>query len=190
MSVSTLAASTKGSDTFKQPSGVAVSRTGVVYVADSGKHAIVAISEAGAVTLKIGTGKPGMVDGAAAQAAFKSPTGIALDEAAGVLYVADRANHAIHRVTLDGEVTTIAGTGKSGDRDGPGRDASFKSPAGLALGDDGTLYIADSGNHTIRALLPDGNVVTIAGSGSPTASRPASKAIPRRCSSSTGTAPA
>ncbi len=167
VNVSTLAASTKGSDTFKQPSGVAVSRTGAVYVADSGKHAIFAISETGAVTLKVGSGNPGMSDGAAAQAAFKSPAGIALDETAGVLYVADRANHAIRRVTLNGQVTTIAGTGKSGDRDGSGRDASFKSPTGLALSDDGTLYIADSGNHTIRALLPDGNVVTIAGSGSP-----------------------
>lgn len=167
VNVSTLAASRKGSDTFKRPSGVAVSRTGAVYVADSGTHAIFAISETGEVTLQVGSGNPGMSDGEAVQAAFKSPAGIALDETAGVLYVSDRANHAIRRVTFNGQVTTIAGTGKSGNRDGSGRDASFKSPSGLALGDDGTLYIADSGNHTIRALLPDGNVVTIAGSGSP-----------------------
>jgi RHS repeat-associated protein len=164
LNVSTLAASTTG---LKQPSGIAVSLDGTVYTSDSGNHRITVISPSGTIRQTIGTGKPGWADGSASEAAFKNPTGIALDEDAGVLYVADTANHAIRRVTLDGQVSTVAGGDKSGDRDGIGREAAFNKPIGLTLGDDGTLYIADSGNHKIRALLPNGATVTIAGAGVP-----------------------
>lgn len=107
--------------------------------------------------------EPDFVDGSAEEARFSNPGGIALLPD-GTGYVADTGNHRIRIVTEGGSlVSTIAGTGEIGEDDGAGIEASFDSPEGLALDKDGNLYIADTGNGTIRRMTADGVVSTYAG---------------------------
>ena len=105
----------------------------------------------------------GSEDGPATAARFAYPHGLAMDSA-GTLYVADTGNHTIRKVTPAGLTSTFAGTaGQSGSSDGLGPGARFFSPRGLALDASGNLYVADSGNHTIRKITPAGVVTTLAG---------------------------
>jgi DNA-binding beta-propeller fold protein YncE len=92
------------------------------------------------------------------------PTGLAVDRA-GNLYVADHNNEAIKKIDPQGNITTVAGGNGLGLRDGPAREAQFNGPNGLAVGPDGSIYVADSANHRIRRVTPDGRVETVAGSG-------------------------
>ncbi|TAE47882.1 MAG: hypothetical protein EAZ89_16570 [Bacteroidetes bacterium] len=111
------------------------------------------------------TGLPGDRDGAALTLAlFNNPHGIATD-AAGNVYVADRWNHKIRKITPEGEVTTLAGTGESGRTDGPGSIATFYEPWGVAASSDGIVYVADTRNNLIRKIEADGTVSTLAGTG-------------------------
>jgi glucose/arabinose dehydrogenase len=109
-------------------------------------------------------GVKGFADGQGAQARFSYPRDVAAD-AAGNLYVADTTNRRIRKITPEGRVTTVAGTGKRGHTDGPGRMATFQSPWGLGAGPDGTIVVADTSGHAIRRVAPDGRVTTIAGAG-------------------------
>ncbi len=149
---------------FNFPRGVAVDAAGNVYVADTGNSTIRKISLIGEVTTLAGSaGHIGKEDGTGSAARFWQPYGLAAD-AAGNLIVADTYNHAIRKVTSAGEVTTVAGlAGTSGSTDGIGSAARFMLPAGVAVGADGTIYVADMGNSTIRQIAPDGTVTTIAG---------------------------
>lgn len=82
----------------------------------------------------------------------------------GTLYVA-QGNHAIRKIPQGGPAVVLAGSaGVSGSADGPGASARFNSPYGIAVDGSGNVYVADSGNHTIRKILPDGTVSTLAGS--------------------------
>jgi hypothetical protein len=82
----------------------------------------------------------------------------------GTLFVSDSSSHTIFKVTPEKVVTILAGTpGKSGAADGPGSKALFNSPEGLVLDREGTLYVADSGNQTIRRITPEGEVSTFVG---------------------------
>lgn len=84
----------------------------------------------------------------------------------GLLLVADGGNHAIRAVAADGAVSTLAGSGGAGYADGLGMAASFNGPEGLACcGADGRVFVADALNNRIRAVLPNGDTVTVAGSG-------------------------
>jgi len=150
---------------FNSPAGVAVNHEGTVYVADSGNHTIRTVTPDGVVTTLAGSpGLYGSTDGATNLARFYYPTGLAVD-GAGNVYVADRNNHTIRKVTSAGVVTTIAGSaGWAGSADGVSTNARFNAPAGLALDSLGNLYVADSGNHTLRKVTPAGMVTTIAGS--------------------------
>ncbi len=104
----------------------------------------------------------GWVDGNAESARFFSPESVAID-AAGNLFIADLANHVIRRISKDGQVTTVAGSGVPGYRDGAPMQAQFNAPAALAFGPDGSLIVSDAGNNCIRAILPTGLVTTLAG---------------------------
>ena len=105
----------------------------------------------------------GSVDGELRAARFASPNDITADKT-GNLYVADTANHTIRKITPEGIVSTMAGlAGSSGSQDGIGASARFSSPRGLCSDENGTLFIADYGNHIIRKLTPDGAVTTVAG---------------------------
>jgi sugar lactone lactonase YvrE len=106
----------------------------------------------------------GTNDGIGGAAQFNQPEGVATDNA-GVVYVADRGNNTIRKITPDGAVTTLAGTGgQSGSTNGTGSEARFNAPIGLAVDAAGNVYVADSQNHTIRKITPLGEVTTLAGS--------------------------
>lgn len=149
---------------FNSPFGVAVDVAGNVYVADSFNSTIRKVSPAGVVvTLAGNPGHPGTNDGIGSEASFFQPTGVAVDSA-GFVYVADIYNHTIRKITPQGSVTTLAGTpGQEGSVDGSGKAARFSMPAGVAVDGIGNIYVADTGNHTIRKITPAGSVTTLAG---------------------------
>ena len=147
--------------TFDTPSGIAVDRAGNVYVADTGANRIFKISPGGAVITLAGDGHAGFRDGAAGQAEFDGPIGVAVDAQDNV-YVADTYNDRIRLITPAGRVKTLAGGAAPGFADGSGAAAAFDTPCGIALGKDGVLFIADAGNNAIRRLDKDGRVTTFA----------------------------
>ncbi|UVW28023.1 NHL repeat-containing protein [Massilia sp. H6] len=167
---------------FHTPSALAFDHAGNLYVADTGNHAIRKIAPGGGVTTLAGNGMPGGLDGVGRAASFHGPVGIAVD-AAGTVYVADTYNDRIRRIARDGSVSTVAGSGQPGMADGLGTAASFDTPSAIAVALDGTLYVADTGNHAIRKIAPDGVVSTIAtppeGERRPVLRRPVGLALTR-----------
>ncbi|MCE9672114.1 PKD domain-containing protein [Myxococcus stipitatus] len=109
----------------------------------------------------------GFQDGPATSARFRRPVGVAVD-GEGNVFVTDTGNHAVRRVANDAArtVTTIAGTGTAGVGEGPGATTRLRSPQGIAVATDGTLYVADTGNHRVVRIARDGRwtVSTFAGS--------------------------
>jgi len=147
---------------FNSPSGVAVDTAGTVYVADSNNYAIRMITPPGVVTTLAG-GQRGSADGTGSAAQFGSLFGVAVD-GAGNVYVADFGNNTIRMITPAGVVTTLAGTaGVAGSADGTGSAAQFNCPSSVAIDSVGNVYVADSGNSTIRKITPAGVVTTFAG---------------------------
>jgi hypothetical protein len=125
---------------------------------------------ANCVTTLAGSGPTGnsqgaLQDGIGTEARFNNVHGIAIDNM-GNLYVADRDNHSIRKVEQDGKVSTIAGTGIGGLRDGLASQAQFHNPMGLTVDHLGNIYVADTLNHRIRKITSNGQVTTVAGSGS------------------------
>ncbi len=150
---------------FSSPFGVAVTAEGIVYVTDAGNNTIRKVTAAGVVTTLAGRdgSNAGTSDGSGANARFNNPTGIALDRA-GNLFVTDSNNHTIRKITPAGVVTTFAGSpGLRGSADGLGSFARFNSPSGLTVDSAGTVYVADTGNATIRKITSAGIVSTVAG---------------------------
>jgi sugar lactone lactonase YvrE len=151
---------------FSEPFGVASAPDGTIYVADAGvAQRIRRITPAGIVSTLAG-GERGYVDGDPTAARFDTPSGLAID-AAGTLYVADTGNNVIRSINPKGVVSTIAGDGTAGYRDGPAREARFNGPVGVAVDARGRVIVADTYNDRIRAIHPDGTVTTVAGSGQP-----------------------
>ncbi|MCV2355727.1 gluconolaconase [Paucibacter sp. B2R-40] len=147
---------------FADPYGLAISPGGTIFVADGGaSNRIRSISSAGLVTALAG-GEEGFKDGLGAAAQLHTPSGLALD-AAGNLYVADTGNHAIRKISPQGLVTTLAGKGRPGFRDGAGTQALFNGPIGVAVDAQGLVYVADTYNDRIRVITPEGQVSTLAG---------------------------
>ena len=149
---------------FTSPRALAATPAGWLIVADTGNHTIRRIAPDGVVTTLAGSpGVTGNTDGSGGSARFNAPRGLTVG-VDGTIYVADSLNHTIRRITPDGMVSTLAGAaGVTGRADGAGRDARFLSPRGVALGPDGSLFVTDSGNHTIRRISPAGEVTTLAG---------------------------
>jgi len=153
-----------GTASFKNPIAVATDAAGNIYLADTGNHTIRKISVSGMVTTLAGKGGiAGNRDGSGDQARFNNPGGIAFD-AVGDLFVADTANHTIRKISPAGLVSTLAGeAGVPGHSDGIAGVAHFSSPTAITLAPDGNLFVADTGNHLIRKITPDGLVSTFAG---------------------------
>jgi DNA-binding beta-propeller fold protein YncE len=153
---------------FNLPMGVAVDSQGTLYVADSQNHSVRRVMPDGTVTTLAGGHGPGFLDGPAATARLDTPHGIALDGRGGLL-VAEFGNHAVRRIDLAlGEVTTVAGGPGPGFVDGSAADARFRQPIGIAVDlSSGAIYVADTWNHAIRRIGPDGTVTTVAGNGMP-----------------------
>ena len=147
---------------FADPFGVTQDKDGNLYIADGGdNNTIRKIDLAGASTVLAG-GTEGYAEGKDGAAAFNTPSGMAID-GAGNLYVADTGNNAIRKITPDGTVSTLAGDGLAGDKDGRGAGAQFNGPVGVAVDAAGNVYVADTYNDRIRRIAPDGTVTTIAG---------------------------
>ncbi|HVU25758.1 MAG TPA: hypothetical protein VHE13_16630 [Opitutus sp.] len=150
---------------FSSPHAVAVDSARNIYVADFGNNTIRRISRNGTVTTLAGSpGNAGSADGNGSAARFNQPSGLATDSA-GNVFVADSNNHAIRKITPDGDVSTLAGlAGSSGSADGTGSAARFNYPCGIATDRNDNLFVVDTRNQTIRKITPDGVVTTIAGS--------------------------
>lgn len=159
---------------FNSPTGVAVSASGTIYVADFYNNQIRQIVCTGGLTagncqvsLLAGAGPTGAgyVDATGSGAKFYNPLGVAVGPS-GNIYVADFNNNAIREVTPSGVVTTVAGssTGATGDSNGSGSSASFNGPAGVAVDSTGNVYVADEFNNQIRVINSSGVVSTLAGS--------------------------
>jgi len=116
------------------------------------------------VTTLAGSGESGSTDGTGAAASFERPRGVAVG-ADGTVYVADYSGRKIRKITAAGVVTTLAGSGQFDSRDGLATGASFAGPSGVAVGADGTVYVADQSFNTIRKIKATGAVTTLAGDG-------------------------
>ena len=150
------------------PREVAVDNTGALYIAERRNHRIRRVDKAGRITTVAGNGERGYGgDGAPAAGAWLyGPTGVAVDSS-GALYIVDSENHRIRRVDKAGRITTVAGNGERGygGDGGPAAGATLYYPYGLAVGNTGNLYIADTWNHRIRRVDVSGTITTVAGIG-------------------------
>ena len=148
--------------TFQSPTGLSLDAWGNIFVADYNNHRIRKVTPAGQVTTYAGSGTAGLTDGPASTARFYRPSGIAVDSA-GRVWVSDRQNQRIRRVSADGQVSTVAGNGSPSDKDGLGTATSFYNPRGMGAAQTGELYIADESNHRIRKLVDSSGNCQISG---------------------------
>ncbi len=147
-----------------RPRGLLALPDGRLVLSDVNRHTLSFMNPTtGAVTFLAGSdGVAGFANGNGAVARFDRPYGLALN-GDGSLLVADQGNNRIRRVTLDGMVTTFAGTGVSGKHNGPVSEATFKGPQDVAIVGE-NIYVADTLNHIVRRIT-GGQVSTQAGNG-------------------------
>jgi len=159
------------------PQGLAVDKSGTLYIANTDNHTIVSAKPPGSLSPLAGQSKTkGAADGTASDARFSSPQGLVIDKDNNTLYVADTGNHTIRKITSLGKVSTLAGkAGSAGSTDHPNdpTQARFNAPQAIVLHNN-SLYIADTGNDALRKIdLSSGQVSTL----SPTPKRPQGLAI-------------
>lgn len=135
---------------FNQPRGIAIDRQGNIYVCDRTNYRIRKITPAGIVSTVAGSGMPGNLDGMGSMAGFYLLGDMVIDKKEN-LYVID--GWIIRKITPKGEVSRLAGLGTPGLRDGEARFAEFDLPSGLAIDEEGSIYVADAGNHCIRKII-------------------------------------
>lgn len=152
---------------FIQLDGIAIGPNDEIYVSDSLANRVRKIED-GVIDTVAGTGEPTFSGdgGPATEAGLHWPTALAFDPG-GNLYIADTFNHAIRRLAPDGTISTVVGDGVEGDRGdgGPASQARLDEPFGVAVDDDGTLYIGDRSNFKVRRVDVDGTITTVAGRG-------------------------
>ncbi len=155
---------------WNQPvGGLALAADGTLYIADRAASRVWKRTPDGAITAFAGTGQAGYSGdgGASSGAQLDSPVGLALD-GEGNLYVADSGNNRIRKVDVRGVITTVAGSssdyGDSGDG-GKAVEARLSLPFGVAVGRDGAVFIADTGNNRLRKVTAAGVIVGLAGTG-------------------------
>ncbi|MAT53593.1 MAG: hypothetical protein CMN32_03875 [Saprospirales bacterium] len=152
------------SSRFFSPHGIAVDGQGNVYVADRYNHTIRKYDPVSktVTTLAGQHGQSGSADGQGTNARFNEPWGLCAT-ANGTLYVADTKNNKIRKVTPDGVVSTVAGTGNYGTSDGAALASTFGNPTGIEVDQAGNIYVADHLTHIIRKISTNGTVTTLAG---------------------------
>ena len=150
---------------FQNPYGISVDTAGNIFVSDTNNYTIRKVTSAGVVTTLAGlAGSSGSTDATGSAARFGSPYGLSVDTA-GNIFVADRGNHTIRKVTSAGVVSTLAGSaGIAGSTDGTGSAARFNQPNGISVDSAGNVFVGDIFNHTIRKVTSAGVVSTLAGS--------------------------
>ena len=149
-----------------EPYGVAVAPDGSLYIADRSNNRIRRVDPDGIITTVAGNGTASFSGdgGPATSATFSFPQGVAVGPD-GSLYIVASSNARIRRVGPDGIITTVAGGGTAGLGDGGPATSAQLRPTGVAIGPDGSLYVADSSNDRIRRVGPDGIITTVAGNG-------------------------
>lgn len=165
------------------PAGLAINRSGNLYIADSGDQEIRKLAKSGTITRVAGTGKwcahpPSCRDGGPATSArLRFPQAVALG-ASGTWYIADGGDHEVRQVSSVGKISTVAGVGKAcsqppscGDG-GSATSARLNFPAGVAVGPSGGLFIADAADHELREVKGR-KIIRLVGDGSPCAKPPA-----------------
>jgi sugar lactone lactonase YvrE len=153
---------------FRSPWSLVALNDGSLLVADSKSHLIRKLSNnevstfAGVTFKKDVYENPigGLLDGKSDASVFQQPKGMTADSQ-GNLYIADSENHTIRKIDTAGNVTTVAGNGVLGSKDGKGKEASFYSPQDVAVAADGTIYVADTLNNAIRKISAVGVVTTL-----------------------------
>jgi sugar lactone lactonase YvrE len=147
---------------FNFPTSMVKDAAGNFYVADRDNHRIRKITPAGVVTTFAGSGTMGFINGTGTAASFNQPYALAID-ASDNLYVGDRINYSIRKITPAGVVTTLAGNGTAGMVDATGNAARFGEPIGIAVDAAGNVFVGDYFNNRIRKITPAGVVTTFAG---------------------------
>ena len=140
--------------TFGTIGGIA-SRDDSVFITDTSNNVIFQITFNPTIVRIVAgqVGVAGFLNTDAASSLFNGPTGIAVD-AVGNIFVADTGNNQVRLIDICGNVTTYAGTGAPGDFDGRGTFALFNAPRGVEVGPNGVVYVADTGNNSIRQISP------------------------------------
>lgn len=154
---------------LQSPAGMLYGSDGNLYLADQGENSILCMNDGEVKQIAghmlppdiYGNAVGGYGDGEWDKALFNSP--FDLEEWGGGLAISDTGNHCIRLAGKDGKVRTLAGTTVQGCQNGMAYEATFNAPKGLAVGPEGSLYIADSGNGVIRRLSEDGEVDTVIG---------------------------
>lgn len=148
---------------LRAPSGVAVDKEGVVYVADPNSNAVLKVNGKGELTVFAGNpnSEGGSVDGLGAQARFNHPTSLAISPD-GTVYITDQYNATVRKISPQAQVSTLAGEARkfASSNDAP---PIFGSLAGIAVDKTGTVYVSEEDRHTIRKISPQGTVTTLAG---------------------------
>jgi len=143
---------------------------GAIFIVDTGNNRVLATQPGGAVTTLAGNGSAGDAgDGESAPLAQLDRPSACAQDGAGDVFIADTLSHRLREVTPAGVIATVAGTGAAGySGDGAAAAAAaLYAPAGVAVDGAGDVFIADTGNHAIRMVTPDGVIHTIAGQGTP-----------------------
>ncbi len=159
-----------GAARLNQPGGLAIGPDGSVYFSDEGNFRLRKISTSGVVSTVLGTGQPGdSGDGGPAVSAQIRGLGRPAVAADGSIYVPDPISHKVRKISIDGIVSTFAGTGMPGlgADDVDPLTSELNQPAAVALRTDQSLLILESGNHRLRTVSPDGKIRTLAGTGVP-----------------------
>ena len=150
------------SSLISHPHAVAVGLDSKVYIGEASGRKLRVIDLSGNLLTLAGSGEKGYQDGKGKEALFNTILSIAVDLDGNIL-ACDIANNRIRKITTDGLVTTIAGTGAWGYKDGKASEAEFLMPMDVCVDKKGNIYIADIGNHCIRKIDSNNIVTTIAG---------------------------
>lgn len=149
---------------FKEISMITLDPTGAGYVLDGSNPQIRKFTPAAQVAVFAGMPDAGFKDGSVAEAKFSQAWGIIIDPDGNII-VADTYNHRIRKITQNGQVSTIAGSGIPGFMDGNASIAQFDRPYGIVMDKQRNIYVADGVNVRIRKIAANGEVTTFAGSG-------------------------
>ncbi len=155
---------------LSSPDDLGLAPDGSVYISDQGNHRVRRVAPDGTIATVAGTGEAGFGgDGGAATRSLLEGITAVVVQADGTWYLSELVNMRIRKVTPDGIITTVAGSGAAGSAGDGGRavDAELNEPVDVALFPDGSFLIADNANHRIRRVAPDGIITTVVGTGDP-----------------------